>query len=55
MVLSTVGACMTGWASRPVSRRGSDLRSAAQAEFVAHSAVKPQVTALQAGVSGDIA
>jgi hypothetical protein len=31
------------------------LRSAAPAEFVTHSAVKPQVTALQAGVSGDIA
>jgi hypothetical protein len=34
MVLSTVGACMTGWASRPVSRRGSEVARRTRDEHI---------------------
>jgi hypothetical protein len=33
-VLPTVGACMTGWASRPVSRRGSEVARRTRDEHI---------------------
>jgi hypothetical protein len=33
-VLLTVGACMTGWVSRPVSRRGSEVARRTRDEHI---------------------